>query len=316
MNTPARLGLYATGLAAAFGAAFLVADAVVPADAVDDWNASIAAQDGHGDAEADDAPLANGVSLDREGYRLADVAAPGEPGRAGELSFTVVDASGAAVTEYAESHEKDLHLVVVRGDGAEFRHVHPEIGADGTWSLPWTWEAAGGYRVFADFVPAAQDESITLTSTLQVAGDFVPQEIAGEVREASVDGYDVTLEGELRVGASSDLTLAVAKDGEPVTELEPYLGAFGHLVALRSGDLSYLHVHPEGADPEAGELSGPEIAFVSEAPTPGRYLLYFDFQIDGVVRSVPFQVDAGDPADDGTGTDGEAEHGTGEGHER
>ena len=41
------------------------------------------------------------------------------------------------------------------------------------------------------------------------------------------------------------LTLTVTKDGQPVTDLQPYLGAYGHLVALRAGDLAYLHVHPE-----------------------------------------------------------------------
>ena len=74
---------------------------------------------------------------------------------------------------------------------------------------------------------------------------------------------------------------SVTRDGEPVTVLEPYLGAFGHLVALRDGDLAYLHVHAEGADPEAGQTTGPDIAFAAEAPTAGRYLLYLDFQVDG-----------------------------------
>jgi hypothetical protein len=84
--------------------------------------------------------------------------------------------------------------------------------------------------------------------------------------------------------------LTVTRDGEAVTTLQPYLGAFGHLVALREGDMAYLHVHPEGDEPTAGELSGPDIEFAAEAPTPGRYLLYLDFKVDGEVNTAGFVV--------------------------
>ncbi|WP_433370648.1 hypothetical protein [Streptosporangium sp. CA-115845] len=53
-------------------------------------------------------------------------------------------------------------------------------------------------------------------------------------------GARLALGGDLVAGSSSELTISIARDGEPVTTLEPYLGAFGHLVALREGDLAYL----------------------------------------------------------------------------
>jgi hypothetical protein len=208
------------------------------------------------------------------------------------LSFEILDSHGEAVSEYTESHEKDLHLIVVRTDGAEFTHVHPELGADGSWAMPWMWEQAGSYRVFADFIPAGEEDPVTLTRTVEVAGEVTPAPAQRETLEAHVDGYDVQLEGELYVGATSVLTLSVTQNGKPVTTIEPYLGAFGHLVALRDGDLAYLHVHPEGAEPETGDVSGPSIDFATEAPTLGLYLLYFDFQINGEVHSAPFVVQA------------------------
>ncbi len=85
--------------------------------------------------------------------------------------------------------------------------------------------------------------------------------------------------------------MTISRAGEPVTELEPYLGAFGHLVALRDGDLAYLHVHPHGDEPQAGETSGPEIVFEATAPTQGRYLLYLNFQVDGEVHTAPLVID-------------------------
>ncbi|MEW1963744.1 hypothetical protein AB0269_14970 [Microbacterium sp. NPDC077644] len=282
----------------AFGGAFAAAGVVIPDGFVAAWaeGSDMNAHDeDHGGSEAQAAVHApNGVSIDASGFVLSPVEAPGTVDAAGELSFQVQTISGEAVTEFAEAHEKDLHLIIVRTDGAEFRHVHPELDeATGTWSLPWTWDAAGTYRVYADFTPATEGaEGVTLTRTVEVSGTFAP--VTAEVqRTDEVDGFTVSLDGDLTAGASSDLTISVERDGEPVTTLEPYLGAFGHLVALRDGDLAYLHVHAEGDEPRAGDTAGPEIGFMAEAPTAGRYLLYFDFQVDGTVHTAEFVMDAG-----------------------
>ncbi|MBC9936305.1 MULTISPECIES: heavy-metal-associated domain-containing protein [unclassified Leucobacter] len=299
MNTPLRLSLYGIGLVAAFGAAFALSGALTPEAAVADRAAATEAAHGtateHGEtatAVTATTESTRGVTLASNGLQLSPVAAPHAIGEDGKLSFSVTDASGEPVLEYVEEHEKELHLIVVRSDGAEFRHVHPTLDTAGTWSLPWSWDAAGSYRVFADFVPAGSENPVTLTRTVEVAGEFAPADSHDTSREAKVSGFDVSLEGDLLVGSASTLTLSVSRDGKPVTTMEPYLGAFGHLVALREGDLAYLHVHPEGAEPTPGENSGPEVVFASEAPTAGRYFLYFDFQVDGKVYSAPFIVDA------------------------
>nr|WP_201471053.1 heavy-metal-associated domain-containing protein [Microbacterium hydrocarbonoxydans] len=302
MNAGARLAVYGIGLVVAFGAAFGLGKVIVPASAVSEWTkgAEMNEHDGHGaaataPAESTDGAVTalKGLSLSSDGYVLSPVAAPSEVGETGELSFRITDAAGAAVTEYETAHDKELHLIVVRSDGSRFRHVHPTMDeATGTWSLPWEWTEAGTYRVFADFTSAgAHAASLTLSRTVQVAGDQAPV-VPEPSRVAQVDGFTVSLEGDLEAGSASDLVLTVARDGQPVTTLEPYLGAFGHLVALRDGDLAYLHVHADGEEPDAGETSGPRIAFAAEAPTAGRYLLYLDFQVDGRVHTAEFVLDA------------------------
>ena len=86
--------------------------------------------------------------------------------------------------------------------------------------------------------------------------------------------------GRLTAGQTSRLTMAIAKGAQPVADLQPYLGAYGHLVVLRAGDLAYLHVHPERSD-----TAGPEVTFDVEVPTPGAYRMFLDFQHGGVVRT-------------------------------
>lgn len=309
MKTWARLSLYGLGIALTFGGAYGVAGAVVPESTVDSWTRGDE-MDEHGQDHGAESAVTTGttgtgpadsglagLALGAAGYELSSVDAPTQVGETGELSFQVRDASGAPVTQYTTAHEKDLHLIVVRADGSQFRHVHPELDeTTGTWSTPWEWAAAGTYRVYADVTPAGAEESLTLTRTVQVAGDLVPV-VPQPARSDQVDGFTVTVDGELVVGEASELTFTVTRDGEPVVALEPYLGAFGHLVALRDGDLAYLHVHAEGGDPEPGQTAGPEIAFAAQTPTAGRYLLYLDFQVDGQVRTAELVLDAEPGAD-------------------
>ena len=306
MNAGVRLGAFAAGLVVAFAAAYTTAAAVSSPDR------AATAQRGHG-GPASDAPTAAeqsgtmspvdpaGLSLAENGYVLGSVRAPGVSGLRGALSFTVLDPAGRPLTDYATVHDKQLHLIVVRSDGTHFAHVHPTLDKDiGAWSTPWTWNAAGTYRVFADFQPSAAGSArLTLTRTVEVAGEVIP---APPVTTRTVDevaGYTVRLDGTLTANRSESLTATITRDGRPVTTLQPYLGAFGHLVALREGDLAYLHVHPEGAAPAPGRTGGPAVSFAATAPSAGRYLLYLDFQVDDTEHTASFVVDAarGDDTD-------------------
>ncbi|MBD8044930.1 heavy-metal-associated domain-containing protein [Arthrobacter sp. Sa2BUA2] len=307
MNAGARLALYGAGLVVVFGGAFGIAGAVAPENAVTGWmeegrsggNAMTDHAEGPGSAGTEPAAAApdavKGLAAGVGGYLLSPVQAPETAGQPGTLSFQIQDAAGNPVREYETSHDRDLHLIVARTDGSLFRHVHPVLDeSTGTWSAPWEWAEAGSYRVFADFTPTAAESgaaSLTLTRTVQVAGEFTPA-APQPTRVDQVDGFTVSLDGDMVAGSSNPLTLSVARDGEPVTTLEPYLGAFGHLVALRDGDLAYLHVHAEGETPEAGQTAGPDIRFAAQVPTAGRYLLYLDFQVDGQVHTAEFVLDA------------------------
>ncbi len=107
----------------------------------------------------------------------------------------------------------------------------------------------------------------------------------------TVDGLTVSYVGAPKAGVTEPLLFSIRAGGRLVVP-EPYLGAYGHLVALRSGDLGYLHVHAEGDEPTAdgpeGRTAGPTISFATTAPTAGRYLLYLDFQVAGVVHTAAF----------------------------
>jgi hypothetical protein len=297
-----KIGAFSAALAATFGTAYGVGAAVGPV--------SPAKPAAHGDSHASapaDAPASRpspggdlipaGLQVAQDGYRLDLLTTTVPAGQKNTLRFVVRDAEGEPVTRYETAHGKQLHLIVASRELTTYRHLHPTRAADGTWSTPLDLPAAGGYRVFADFVPADAAEGLTLGSDLTVTGPYRASEPPAPSTTTTVDGYTVTLGGTLQPGGESDLTFTVRRAGRPVTGLQPYLGAYGHLVALRSGDLAYLHVHPhEEAEGEA--TSGPEVSFAATAPSAGTYRLFLDFKVDGTVRTAAFTVrtGAGTPA--------------------
>jgi hypothetical protein len=296
MRPTTRLALFAAGLAVAFVSAFLAGGAVIPQNAAASWARAVHDKDAAHSGHEAGPPPARGLSLSDGNLMLGGVSAPSAVGASGTLSFRIETLAGAPVTTFETENTKQMHLIVVRTDGTEFRHVHPTMNGDGRWSIAWTWGAAGTYRVFADFVPAETGTSTVLSFTVDVGGVFTPRPPANVSSVSQVDGFTVTIDGSLHARTASTLTATITRDGQPVTTLQPYLGAQGHLVALREGDLAYLHAHPEGDQPHTAPITGPRISFVAEPPTPGRYLLYLDFQVDGRVHTAQFVVYAGDPA--------------------
>ncbi|MDO3701457.1 hypothetical protein Q3W71_07155 [Micromonospora sp. C28SCA-DRY-2] len=296
MNTATKLSGFALGLAAVFGAAYgigQVAGPVAPAAETshDDSGGGHAGADGagHADPAGPAEHLPGGLLVSDRGYTLQRVAAPAD-----EFAFRVTGPDGRPVTGYDVAHDKRMHLIVARRDLSGFRHVHPEMAPDGTWRVASPLAGPGVWRAFADFTPTGA-EPLTLGLDVTVPGVLAETPLPAPATSTTVDGYTVTLAGTPQPGRTAELTLTVSRDGAPVTDLEPYLGAYGHLVALRQGDLAYLHVHPDGAPGDGRTRPGPEVSFFAEVPSAGAYRLYLDFKHGGTVHTAEFTVVAGDP---------------------
>jgi len=286
MDTPRpylRIGLFVLGLVALFAVAVAVGSAVDPAETESsEMGETMDSHGGHGTtATTAHEPAGLGVSADGYALRLGPTQV--ERGDERELRFAIEHA-GELVTEFDELHERRMHLIVVRRDGTGFRHLHPEMDA-GTWTVPVSFDKAGIYRVFADFSVEGEQETLA-TDVFVSGGKFNAHPFPAPQSVAETDGYEVELEpGEPVAGGPVALAFAVSEEGRPVDGLQPYLGADGHLVALREGDLAFLHVHPEE---EHGAPN--EIVFEAEFPTEGRYRLYLQFQHEDVVRTAEFTV--------------------------
>ena len=268
MSVAVKLAAFAAVLALIFGAAALAGTIVAP---LHDPSVSTRAM---GMGMAADGVRGLAVTDDRFSLKLATATAT--PGERTNLVFRIRDERGVTVRDFDVEHTKRMHLIVVRRDLTDFQHVHPVQGADGSWTVPLTLHNAGSYRVFADF--AVDGAPHTLADDIQADGRFVAQRLPAPTAVASTDGFDVRLvEGATRAGKESALQFEVTRDGQRV-RVQDYLGAKGHLVALRQGDLAFLHVHPDAET----------LTFESTFPSAGRYRLFLQFKVDGHVHTAAF----------------------------
>lgn len=286
LGTRTKLAAYGAILTASFAGAAGLAVAVGPIDTSSDSHSEPPGDVGHGAGGG--GPHVPGISIDADGFRIVPTVSPIPADLATTYSFRIVDANGDTVTDFDVTHERKLHLIVVSRNLVDYHHLHPTQNTDGVWTADVPALPAGSYRVFADTRPTGA-EGITLGTDLAVGGGVAANdaEVASPAGKTTftVDGYDIEMTGSPAVGEST-LTFSVLRNDDPVVP-DPYLGASGHLVSLRAGDLAFLHVHPLGDATQ----EQPQVGFAAEFPTPGTYRLFLDFSVGGAVRTAAFTVE-------------------------
>ena len=257
-STALRLALFAAGLAAVAGVAALVGRA--SGIDVDDEPAALP----HGEEAEAHKTAPAGLSLAQDGYRLLPAREALVAGRSQPYVFRILGPDGTVVRDFDVEHERRLHLIVAaRSPNTQFLHLHPRQRADGAWTTPLRLPVNGSYRVFADFTTGGARRTLGV----DLAGYDGP-DLAAEPRSH----YDVSV---AQRGERFEFTV---RDGGSPVRVERYLGAGGHLVVLREGDLAYIHAHAEED----------ELAFDVPFPGPGRYRLYLQFKVGGAVQTAQF----------------------------
>jgi hypothetical protein len=291
MNPLAKLAGFAVVLALVFaGAAFAGSVLDVRAGKPTAAKADKGGEPGMGAMAADDEAGAGGahgedmapqpvrgLAVSDKGLTLELARTEAPRGKPFELRFRIADRRGRTVRDFDVEHTRRMHFIVVRRDMTGFQHLHPAQRADGTWTIPVELADAGAYRVFADF--SVDDTPRTLAADLTVDGPVRSTSLPAPTTAIEVDGLRVTLaEGATHAGEESELAFTVTRDGRPVA-VQDYLGAKGHLVALREGDLAFLHVHPDEQ----------RLQFMSTFPTAGRYRMFLQFKTgDGRLHTAAF----------------------------
>ena len=254
--------------------------------------------------------LVPGDPLDSREYLVDMQATPTavQAGRPVRLTFTVRHPeTRATVRSFATVHERQFHLFIVSHDLEYYDHVHPDVQPDGSWTIDVTVPKPGHYKLFSDFLPVGGSPQVI--PALLVAGEPGDLEAARAHLQSDVSLQKTT--GSLTVslalpkeglvaGRDEKLYyhLADATTGQPVTNLEPYLAAYGHTLVLSEDTLEYVHAHPLELLPEQIDTAagGPDLTFKALLPKAGRYRLWTQLKRQGVVSTTHFTVTVASPA--------------------
>jgi len=254
--------------------------------------------------------LVKAAAYDVRDYRLdfRTIPAVVTAGRKATLLFKISHPSfNAVIQKFEVVHDRQYHLFVISQDMEYFQHIHPEERTDGTWTIDLTLPKPGYYKVLSDFLPAGGSTQFIARPlvTAGYAGDLAADSahlVPDTNLKKSVD--DVTAEVRFdpptfTAGLYGHLIfqLTDTATGRPITDLQTYLGAFGHTLIMSEDMADYVHSHPidisasdengpkmfmlpAGVDPEKLR-GGPDVTFEGLMPKPGRYRAWTQFRRNG-----------------------------------
>jgi hypothetical protein len=215
------------------------------------------------------------------------------------LTLELSDGStGLPVDDLVTHHDALIHLVVISADGAFYTHIHPPRTAPGHYGIAITPDRPGRYTAYAEL--QRQDSGIqVLARDFEVGGAAVAAAppAAGFGRR-DVAGLQVDVSSSLtplKAGKQATLTFSFSRGGAPVSDMQPWLGMGGHMIARDASGAIFAHVHAVGPMAPSGVVTsgivyGPDIRFVYTFPQPGRYQIWGQFKHDQQIVTVPLEV--------------------------
>lgn len=243
-----------------------------------------------------------------------------KPGQDVKLFFRMLRPdSGEVITKFETVHDRQFHLFVISQDMEYFQHIHPEEAPDGTWSIDVNLPKPGYYKVLSDFMPSGGAPQFIARPlvTAGYSGDLEADSahlVADSVSTKTVDDLTATVNYDppvFVVGQYGHMNfhLTDAATGRPVTDLQTYLGAFGHTLIMSEDMADYVHSHPlnvvsQNTDdgglpeflvpPDADRATlevlrgGPDVTFEGLMPRPGLYRAWTQFRRNDKIHTFAF----------------------------
>lgn len=214
------------------------------------------------------------------------------------------------VDDFLPDHGQLMHLYVIREPNVDrVWHLHPDMTSSGVFTHYLPPMPAGRYKLYADVVhrsgfPETMVTELTLDSDL--AGTPISGDDAAGSRNPSPTGARILWDrgnSPLKARQPSLFKFRlVDNNGNPVPDMQLYMGMPGHAAFLKDDGSVFAHVHPSGSVPMAAlELANPmppgdhsmrhpaglppEAAFPYGFPKPGDYSIIVQMKHGGVVET-------------------------------
>jgi len=221
------------------------------------------------------------------------------------LIFTPTQ-DGKLLRDLPVVHEHPLHLTIVSQDLSYFAHVHPVPQVDGSLEIEFHFPEAGSYLLFAEYMPVGERDQIFRfrlgVNVRELLADADPplDLTAGDAKpipgHPEMTAQLICQPRSPTAGTHAMLMFRLMDRGQPVTNLESYMGAMGHCAIISQDTQMFLHCHPEQLYPCGPDSrGGPTIAFHTLFPSAGRYKIWGQFQRDGQIIVADFVLDIADP---------------------
>jgi len=224
-----------------------------------------------------------------------------------KLRFSIFNPrTGEQVKYFYMQHDKLFHLFIVSQDMNEFQHIHPTLERDGSFTIETVLPMAGNYKIYSDFYPHEGAPQV-LQTNLTTAG-YTKDLMAAAPRLTPDTNLTKTLDGmkiELKLEPDTIIAgqrvalkyhLTDEKTGQPIRDLAPYLGAWGHTLILSEDQTDYVHSHPEEVVPDTPDKlklrGGPDATFNAFFPEPATYRIWTQFLRGETLTTVSFTVKA------------------------
>ena len=196
--------------------------------------------------------------------------------------------TGEPIREFEYVHEKPIHLLIVSNDLANFDHIHPELTDDDSYEVSYTFPRAGRYRMWADYSLPGEAPRVDSFDVIAEGPAFAPKK-----KTESPKSLALKLVPQQPVRAGEDIPLTFQLSGN-LDSLQPYLGAWAHVILVSKDLKIFAHVHPSeraAASVHTHAIFGPsprEIRIVTSFPKAGIYKLWAQVQQAGEVLTFPF----------------------------
>lgn len=237
-----------------------------------------------------------------------------QPSQLFTITYTLKDGQGNGVEEpgLRVTHDRLMHLVMVSQDLTHFQHIHPLPVGEGHYSVSSAVPRAGKYLLFNEFVTAAgvtqveRDLLDTTGSSPDTQAQLTP-DLGSAQRIGELEAKLTSISTKVRRRIPMTFNLDVTRDGDPVTELEPYLAAPCHVVIISADTRQFAHTHGDvPGGPMSGDMSGMDMSQMSSVPVPdhfgprvqfthtfmqeGVYRIWLQFRYRGEVQTVAYNV--------------------------